>query len=530
MTRNTTHGRSRPRLVLLLLAAAILAAAVLAAAWLLPRRLGIDETAVAQVMPSETAVYLEINLLHLQNQAARDLAARLQPAYAAAAVPMNETDPTTLFNILDGILQPAVGLTVSGDVRPWIGAHAGLGILPATVGGHPSWVLAATVRDGAAADQFVQQLAARMQATPTALGHQLAAAPSAARLDNLVLVASDPAALAAATAADGLHLADSRRFQETLDLLPPDRAATLYLHDATENARLLSDFGLDPGVIELLAGVLPTYTAVGLGAHAVEAGVQMDLVGLHEPLTEDQRALLAAQTAVPETDTYLPAETAVYWRGQRLDLIWPQAKESLAGLGYSAADVDEAIELFAGLFGFDPEADLLAALDGEYALALLPAGEGTAVPGLSGVLLARHTDPAALAGQAEGLAAGLARLGAGPAEADEAGIFQVTGADGRPLAAYMPFGETVLVGTDKAGVTAVTQSTIPLTQNPRYQNGWDQLPPGNEPLLFVDIVRLGESGALARRSIPAAYLVLGTHSDEAVSRSTLVLVIEPPGE
>ncbi|NJN54023.1 MAG: DUF3352 domain-containing protein [Anaerolineae bacterium] len=488
--------------------------------WLLPRLLGADTEAIVQTMPDDTAVFAEINLLQLQDSASRQAASSFEESYNAADIPFNAADPSTIFNGLDATLHSLAGVTVSEDVRPWVGVNFGVGLLP-MVDGQSRWLLVATVRDAAEAAAFITKVNAIGEAT-------------AGSYDDLVLVASDAATLAAAQT-DGLSLADSRRYQETMAQLPQERAATLYVH--MQEAAELWQTAVpteNQGIIQALQGVQPAYTTLGLAAYATEVGIQAEMVGLHEPLNETQQMLLTAQTAVPTTDTMLPANTAVYLTGQRLDLLWKLLKGSLDGLGYSAADVDEATELFAGLFGFNPDTDLLAALDGPSAVALLPVGGEqsvgeTAVPGFSVVLLAEHNNPQELPDQAASLAAGLTQLGF---EANQTtGVYEVTDPDGRPLAAYTVYGDYLLVGSERVGVTAVTELTTTLANAPGdYQGVWGLLPPNAKPLLFADVTQLTEPFALNADTLPITQAVLGTTSDETISRATLILVLKNRNE
>ncbi len=486
---------------------------VVGAFWLLPRLLGVDEDAIVQHMPGNTAVFAEINLLNLQDSASRQTAVAFEDAYNNADIPFNPADPTTIFNGLDNALLSLVGVTVSEDVRPWMGTNAGAGFLPPGEDGQPRWLLVATVRDDVGATAFVEKVNGIGQGT-------------AVQVDNLVLVASDADTLANAQAApDGLSLADSRRFQDTMSQLPEDQAAIIYVNMVEIEPLLDTAVTADnAGIIGAIQGILPIYTSLGLAAHATDAGIQIEMVGLHEPLNETQRAWLAAQTAVPTTDAHLPADTAVYLTGQRLDLLWLLLRDSLDGLGYSAADVDEATELFAGLFGFNPDSDLLAALDGEFALALVSAEGGTAVPGLSAVLLAEHSQPENLAAQAESLAAGLSRLGY--AVDNREGVYQLDDPGGNPLAAYAVDEERVVVGTDAAGVTAVIIATDTLTTSSAYQDIWSHLPDGAKPLLFANASQLAPLFALEPEGLPISQIIMGTTSDETTSRASLIFIIK----
>lgn len=480
--------------------------------WLLPRLLGADEEAIAQIMPDDTAVFVQINLLNLQDNASRQAATAFEEPYSRADIPFDVADPTTIFNGLDANLQSLAGVTVSEDVRPWVGVNIGIGLLSGGTGEQPRWLLAATVRDDAGADAFVDKVNAGGQAT--AVHHE-----------NLVLVAPDMATLdTVLNIPSGLSLRNSRRYQETMTNLTDDRAVSVFVNRQEAETLWSTAVPTDSqGVTQAIQGMLPKYTAVGLAAYATEAGIQVDVVGLHDPLTETQQALLAAQSTVPNTDALLPADTAVYLTGQRPDLLWQLLKGSLDGLGYSSADVDEAIELFSGLFGFDPEADLLAALDGPFAVALVPTKAGTAMPGLSATFLAEHNQPDKLKSQAAALAAGLEQIGFSTVLEGE--IYQVNDPNDQPEAAYAVDGDYVVVSTDRAGVTAVIDPTNTLAGVSNYQGVWELLPSDAKPLLFADLTQLISLANSEPAQLPVTQVVLGTNSDQTFSRATAILLL-----
>ena len=291
-----------------------------------------DEEAIAAIMPNETAVFLELNILNLQNEATRNLAAEWAATLPETDDQLNAADPSTLFNLLDDSLREVSGLTVSEDIRPWIGLKAGLGLLPFTAEETPRWLIAATVRDEAAAAAFVQTLNNTIQTNPSPTLSQLASDPVAAIERGVVLIASDPEALTQAQAtAEGLALVDSIRFQSTLEQLPGDQTLTLfavgdhvveYINSATSEA--------DADLVETALTLLPTYDTLGLAASAAEGGVSLAYVGHHGGLTPAQTAWQEAQKAPEKSDAWLPGETAVYYNGQRLDALWPLVKVSLA--------------------------------------------------------------------------------------------------------------------------------------------------------------------------------------------------------
>lgn len=510
-------------LIIILTAVGLLVAAVVAGYFLLPRLLGADEEVIAKTMPEETAVFLELNLLNLQNTATRDLSAAWAESYTEADIPFNESDPSTLLNILDEPLHEMVGMTVSEDVRPWIGLNIGLGILPAKSEAEaPGWLVATTIRDKAGADAFLEKLSANIAEQGAVLIANHPYRPVAQRDDNLLLIASDEAVLAQAVAAqDGLSLADSQRFQQTLAELPEESGLTLFGEADSLLDWLSTAVPADnAGYVEAGLGILPGYTAVGLAGLAVPEGIQLEMVGFHDELNAEQLAWLSAQTT-STLDTNLPENTAVFFNGHRLDLIWQQLKGSLAGLGYTEADVDESMEIFTNLLGFNPDSDLLATLDGEYAVAVIPSEAN-----LSPVVILEHDDPDTLSTQIDSLSLGLRLLGLTASKSDN--IYELTDPNGEKLLNFAQFEEGLLLGLDQDGITAVAPQAPALAENELYQKAWASFPENAVPTLFLNLQELSANMALntAVNIQPITHAALATHSDEHVAKATVLFFVE----
>lgn len=493
-----------------------------AAFWLLPRFLGADAEAIARTMPNDTAVFLELNLLNLQNADTRELTSAWEDSYAEADIPLNGSDPSTLLNILDIPLQQIADITVSEDVRPWVGLNIGLGLLFSDPASPPAWVVAATVRDNGKAEAFVTQLTANIASQNDVLIGSQPYQPEVRLVDDILIIASDEDVLEQTLAAsETLSLSDSKQFQETLAALPENRAITLY-----GDADIINDFlttAVPPenaGVLQAVRGILPEYTAVGLGGTAVPQGVQLDMVGFHKPLIESQNEWLEAQQTDPKLDAVLPEDTALFLSGRRLDLIWQLLKGSLAGLGYAEADVDESMALFSNIFGFNPDTELLAALSDEYAIALVPAEDD-----LYPVALAIHPNATELSSQMEQLAAGLTLLGIAASEDEK--TFNLADLNGQPLLSYTQLDEVLLVSTDVLGLTAVSQKPASLAENTDYTNSWGIFPEGAIPVLYIDLGQIiaatGPETAVELQPITQA--ALASQSDAETSRASLIIFL-----
>lgn len=510
----SAHGRRRLFYLSLVVGLLLLVILILFGRTWAARWLGADSQAIARVMPQQLIAFAEIDLMQLQNDESQAVANAFADLLDVAEVPFSREDPTTAFNIFDQPLNEWLGLTVSNDVRPWVGFNAAVALFPAPAdGAQMPWLLAATIRDTDTAELFIDKV---NSSSPTDRGNQ----PAASRVGNVLLLAADAATLALVSA-DGPKLADLSLFQETLAHLPEQRALTVYIDQPQSyfSGLPFSEIGGTTAVAEPLLDLWPTYTAVGLAGYAIKSGVQLDVVGVHAGLSETQQALLAAQTAGVTIDQQLPANTAVLLMGQRPDLIWATLKQSLDGLGYSAADIDEASEMFSGLFGFNLDTDLLASLNSGYAVAVVPDSQTGLWPP---IFLAEHANPSELEQQMASLARGVSILGLNAEDTN--GIYLLHDSEQQLLAAFSQIDGRLLVSNQLAGVTAVAQAEQSLPDNPDYVAAKDLLPSTAVPFLFVDLSQLSQATAV---SFPITQLIGGSYSEADVSKSSFILRIEP---
>jgi hypothetical protein len=508
---NRVHGRTR--IWWLVGGLLLLSLLIIGGVWGLPRLLGRDNTALAAMMPADTAVFLEIDALQLANAETAQVRQQIAAALPLAA----HADPTSSTALLEAATNPLlspVGLTFAEDIQPWIGPNMSIALLPGNLlpgnllpgDGEPVWLAAATIRNDSAADAFVQEL---ISASP---------ALAATRVDNVLLIAPDTAVIQAAIQAqEGANLAESANYQQLLSELPSQRAATLYL-DVPQLAQWTANMPeTEAGIAQAIQGMLPNYTAVGLAAYAIANGIQVDGVGLHNGLTDAQLAWLQAQTAVPQTDIYLPADTVVYGRGQRLGLLWQQLRVHLSGLGYAPADVAESAEILANVLGYHPENDLLANLDGEFAIAETPGGT---------VLLAQGNAQANLPQRAEQTAVGLSLLGF-TTEVGSNGVYRTDDFDDNPLLYFGVQDALLAVGTEDGVATVLQGVERPLAQWPPYQQAIAALPADSRLLFYLHGNPTDWADEPLLPDLPVT-AVLGSHSTPETSFATLIIHL--PGE
>jgi hypothetical protein len=178
-----------------------------------------------------------------------------------------------------------------------------------------------------------------------------------------------------------------------------------------------------------------------------------------------------------------------------MDSFWQNYQTSLEQSG-TAADVNEAIQLLSDEIGVDLE-KFLTALDGDFAMAVLPVGFGLEAEPFSVLLpfdlllMIGTSQQAAVLEMLEPLAAALGdALGVG-LEAEGRGDFTI-------YDVYDPYMETsvFLFGAGKDHLVLTTSADLldeafgggpSLATSERYQQAADALPGTMDPFLFVDV-------------------------------------------
>jgi hypothetical protein len=435
LTSNSTAsgGGSNNRMLIIggIAALGLVAIIIVGGIFLLPRLFGADESAIAGVMPPETSMLVELNALNLANDETNRIARAFEDVFNEADVEFDAEDPGSGLESLDEQLEEATGLTVTDDILPWIGPNLGLGLVELDIeamneGDPPQIIFAATIRDTAVADIFIEDLidaieddtgnrveeveyggALVFEVDSDIESEQIAFGRSS---EVFFLTTNINLLEDAIDAQQGENLGDVAEYQDTLAELPADRALTIYVsgQGIEDSAGAVEDTseleGFDAGMLEDL-GLL----GVGMSVTAVADGIQADFVGNFESLTEEQQEMLDAQTDDIQTAEFLPESTYVFLVGQRLDLVWQNAMDSLDGVNED--DLDEAMDLFDDMFGFNPGDELLPLLNGEYSLALIDSDEGLIAEqfetDLGLVVMAGTSSSEELAGLAEDFADGV---------------------------------------------------------------------------------------------------------------------------
>ena len=538
----------------------VVAVAVIGAIFLIPRLFGADENAIANVMPPKTTVLVELNALNLANEDANRIARAFEDVLKDSDVEFDPDDPATLLEQLDQDLEDASGLTITDDVLPWIGPNLGLGLLELNIdamdrGEVPQIIFAATIRDIDLADVFIEDMIDAIEdETPNRVDdreyngvltfevdsdfedERLAFA----RSDEIFFFTSNLDILEEAIdAQNGDNLGGVAEYQSTIAELPGDRALTVYisgegLEDFAKAAEDSGEFqGFDADIIRDL-----DLRGAGMAAMTTTEGIRVDFVSSYESLTEEQQALQDAQTDNIKTAEFLPESTYVYLVGQRLDLVWQSAIDSLEQSGVSEADFDEAMDLFDDTFRFDPSKDLMPLLDGEYSIALFDSRDGIISDqfntDIGTVIMMGSSNGEELIGLVEDFTDGLQDqdLDVNDSSNDDVTVYEVEDQSGELLGAYGLSEDYLILSTSGESVEDLFAGEASLADSEQFKNAWDAFPRNTIPVMYMDLDGLLKALEDLDPEIenaadvnPVYAFAMGTNSDSNSTQTTMIFFI-----
>lgn len=526
-----------------------------------------DDDAIALV-PADALAYAHVNLDPDSDQyaAAAELAGRM---------------PLVSRQVLGSLLPLVIGsdgapASFERDVAPWAGGELAVAVIGSASRERQVQLIEVADEEGARA--YAAGIAAGEPRTSThrdvEIGEDERGLASAIVGDFLVLgpLPAVREVIDVATGAEGAAaLAEDATAGEALDALPAERFAEAYLSRAGLEA-------LAAGARSPLAPVEPLLDTQASRGAAVSLGADGDALALTtRSLLDPERAearpgfFAAFEPFEPELPERLAAGTLAY-----LGLGDPSAtaaallRQATARAPAIASGFTDLVERLQRTAGVDLEADLLPALAGEAALAVVPRAGGeqeggaslpgeeppaTVVPGARSVpyleLLATGVDEERARDALARLQGPLARaldpeLGA-PVFDDQ----EIDGVEARVLRvsptvqlAYAIFDSTLAAATDPQGVRrAITDEGESLAGSERFERaaaGWEEL--GSEPLLAAyldlrELLRFGERSGLAADTAYATFapdlrrldvLALALSVDDGVLGSDTRLLIESP--
>ena len=538
----------------------VVAIIVVGAIFLIPKLFGGSNNAIAEVMPPDTSVLVELNAMNLANEDANRVARAFEDVLDENDVEFDADDPASLLEQLDDELDEASGLTITDDVLPWIGTNMGVGLVELDIeaideGEVPQLIFATTIRDTALADEFINDL---IDAIEDESGNDVDEDEYSGvivfevdsdfdderlafgRSDEIFFVAANIDTLEAAIdAQQGENLADVAEYQSAIADLPGDRALTVYisgesLENASKAAEDSGDFeGFDSDVIEDLG-----ITGVSMSAMVTPEGIRLDFVGSYESLTEEQQAMMDAQTDDIVTPDFLPESTYVYIVGQRLDLAWQSALEAMSNSGLSEDDLDEAMDMFDDMLGFNPSDDLLPLLDGEYSISVIDSNDGLIADqlgaDLGAIMMLGSSNGEELANIAEDLKDGLEdqEFNVDDSGNDDVTVYEMEDPTGVAVGAYGVSEDYLILATSPDNIEDLFTVEASLADSDKFKNAWAAFPRGTVPVMYLDLE--GLLGALedvdpevedVADLNPVYAFAMGTNSGDNSIQSTMIFFI-----
>jgi hypothetical protein len=534
--------------------------------------------AAAEAMPENTSVYVGINLL---NATPDELDRVIQPFADALEIDQRSWDE--IIEELDRYIGEELDLTITDDIKPWIGQYVGLGIFDIRIGDSEnpvSLVVAIESRNNDAADDFIGKLRDSIErgepnldettyqgVTLYFLPPEYGTGIAFCRSGSLVLFSLNENDLhTAIDAQKGKSLADNSRYRDMLEKLPDKRVATVFftsqeiedlikkLQSPTgevfdQNTEGLGETApvLNPIITQIN---LNTWDASILSVSITGAGLQLDSITSYnmENISAAQRELLESMGKSSKTIEMFPKDTLAFITSQRLDLSYDVAIETMRDLSQDISDsIDDALQSVREETGIDLENDLFHRLDGEFTIGIFPSSQGIlaqeANVDLGFALLAESSDTGALANTMDIFASKLEEEGAGVDRFESGGV---------ELYEFLEesSGDIVFAGgieKDHMAIASTSQTiedlfagNTPLAKSARYRDAISPLPDGVTPMLFLDvegllgIIRESLSGSSREdfdqstrvlKSIP--YVVMGySEMKDGIIRMTLVIHVK----
>ena len=491
---------------LLIVAAVVVVVVVL----LLLRGMSRPGEATARYLPANTQVYISVNLRPGPEQMglARNVIDRLQ------------TDD--FLDRRDDLLDDAedeTGIHFLDDVTSWIGTDVSLALLD---GGADrlEWVLLAQVNDRESAVDFIDDLADYLEGelntefvadrrrgvdlwvtdedlAVALTGEYMLMADSEDTIDDMLDNLESPPAR---------PLGDSPEFLEARESLPDERVMFMFVQAEDVLETLVDAVGLyeeeEEEVLRQAQRNTPEYVAAS--ASFVDNGIRFELVG-----ETPSRAFTLDGVNRLNSAEALPMDTLVLFSAVGVDQAWEELRDSIENLDPdSQNDFEGFLEDVEDELGVDLERDVIDALTGEVAFALLPSdlggflGGGPASGVVEGLLLAGVRDARSIMNALDTFADALKDEGF-DIDRDSLGEYEVVttraddilGGDYEP--GYVVTEEWAVVGSNFDGLEAfyeaVSGETDTLGSKAEFRELIEAVPEPLHYLLYADIAGVLET-------------------------------------
>ena len=491
---------------LLIVAAVVVVVVVL----LLLRGMSRPGEATARYLPANTQVYISVNLRPGPEQMglARNVIDRLQ------------TDD--FLDRRDDLLDDAedeTGIHFLDDVTSWIGTDVSLALLD---GGADrlEWVLLAQVNDRESAVDFIDDLADYLEGelntefvadrrrgvdlwvtdedlAVALTGEYMLMADSEDTIDEMLDNLESPPAR---------PLGDSPEFLEARESLPAERVMFMFVQAEDVLETLVDAVGLyeeeEEEVLRQAQRNTPEYVAAS--ASFVDNGIRFELVG-----ETPSRAFTLDGVNRLNSAEALPMDTLVLFSAVGVDQAWEELRDSIENLDPdSQNDFEGFLEDVEDELGVDLERDVIDALTGEVAFALLPSDLGGFLGGspasgvVEGLLLAGVRDARSIMNALDTFADALEDEGfdidrdsLGEYEVVTTRVDDILGGDYEP--GYVVTEEWAVVGSNFDGLEAfyeaVSGETDTLGSKAEFRELIEAVPEPLHYLLYADIAGVLET-------------------------------------
>ena len=485
---------------LLIVAAVVVVVVVL----LLLRGMSRPGEVTARFLPADTQVYISVNLRPGPEQMglARNVIDRLQ------------TDD--FLDRRDDLLDDAedeTGIHLLDDVTSWIGTDVSLALLDAGPD-RLEWILLAQVNDRESAVDFIYDLADFLEGelntefvadrrrgvdlwvadedlAVALTGEYMLMADSEDTIDDMLDNLESPPAR---------PLGDSPDFLEARESLPAERVMFMFVQAEDVLETLVDAVGLyeeeEEEVLRQAQRNTPEYVAAS--ASFVDNGIRFELVG-----ETPSRAFTLDGVNRLNSPEALPMDTLVLFSAVGVDQAWEELRDSIENLDPdSQNDFEGFLEDVEDELGVDLERDVIDALTGEVAFALLPSdlggflGGGPASGVVEGLLLAGVRDARSIMNALDTFADALEDEGfdidrdsLGEYEVVTTRVDDILGGDYEP--GYVVTEEWAVVGSNFDGLEAfyeaVSGETDTLGSKAEFRELAEAVPEPLHYLLYADI-------------------------------------------
>ena len=491
---------------LLIVAAVVVVVVVL----LLLREMSRPGEATARFLPANTQVYISVNLRPGPEQMglARNVIDRLQTDDF-----LDRRD-----DLLDDT-EDETGIHLLDDVTSWIGTDVSLALLDAGPD-RLEWVLLAQVNDRESAVDFIDDLADFLEGelntdfvtdrrrgvdlwvtdedlAVALTGEYMLMADSEDTIDEMLDNLESP---------PSRPLGDSRAFLEARESLPAERVMFMFVQAEDVLETLVDAVGLyeeeEEEVLRQAQRNTPEYVAAS--ASFVDNGIRFELVG-----ETPSRAFTLDGVNRLNSPEALPMDTLVLFSAVGVDQAWEELRDSIENLDPdSQNDFEGFLEDVEDELGVDLERDVIDALTGEVAFALLPSDLGGFLGGspasgvVEGLLLAGVRDARSIMNALDTFADALEDEGF-DIDRDSLGEYEVVttraddilGGDYEP--GYVVTEEWAVVGSNFDGLEvfyeAVSGETGTLGSKAEFRELAEAVPEPLHYLLYADIAGVLET-------------------------------------